>query len=374
MIIRRGRRASFGFALLLLLSTLIIAWFIPVPYYVLRPGSAVPVLQLVDVAGGDPLEKGQFLLTTVSVSEGNVMEYLFAWAVPGSKLIPREKVMEPGENPDMYRLRQQEWMRLSQQNAIIAAFRCAGRPVREILLGVKVLRTLSGMPAERVLASGERIVAVDGRPTRTVSQLLRLMEGKREGESVRLTLWRSGQKLEKTLSLVRFSRSGGGRVGIGIVPITERRIQTDPEVRIRADHITGPSAGLMFALEILNQLTPGEDLTRGLKIAGTGTLTVEGEVGQIGGVEQKVMAAAREGADLFFVPADVHPGESNQSEAEAVARKIGSRMKIVPVHSLEEAVRYLKGLKASRAKGPNIDTPAILAYNNPVLMVRAGVM
>jgi PDZ domain-containing protein len=129
----------------------------------------------------------------------------------------------------------------------------------------------------------------------------------------------------------------------------------------------------MFALEILNQLTPG-DLTRGLKIAGTGTISAEGEVGQIGGVEQKVMAADREGADLFFVPADVRPGDSNQSKAEAVAREIGSRMKIVPVHSLEEAVRYLKRMDAGRVKRWNIDTPAMLAYNNPVLMVRAGAM
>lgn len=369
--IRKGRRwGALGFAVLLLLTA---AWFIPVPYFVLRPGSAVPVLQLVDVAGGDLREKGQFLLTTVSVSEGNALEYLFAWMVPGSKLVPREKMLEPGENPDTYRLRQQEWMLLSQQNAIIAAFRYAGRPVKEILLGVKVLRTLSGMPAEGVLASGDRIVALDGRPTKTVSQLLRMLEGKREGESVRITLWRKGQKLEKTLSLVRFSRPKGGHVGIGIVPITERRVQTDPTVQIRADHIGGPSAGLMFALEILNQLT-SEDLTRGLKIAGTGTLSPEGKVGQIGGVEQKVLAADREGADVFFVPADVHPGDSNQSKAEAVAREIGSRMKIVPVHSLEEAVRYLKRLKEGHVKVPNIDTPAILAYNNPVLMVRAGAM
>lgn len=366
-----GRRwGALGLAVLLLLLA---AWFIPAPYFVLRPGTAVPVLQLVDVAGGDLRGKGQFLLTTVSVSDGNALECLFAWMVPGSSLVPREKLLEPGESPDTYRLRQREWMLLSQQNAIIAAFRYAGRPVEEVLLGVKVLRTLSSMPAEGVLASGDRIVALDGRPTRTVAQLLRTLKGKREGQSVRLTLLRKGRKLERTLSLVRFSRSEGGHVGIGIVPVTERRIETVPKVRIRADHIGGPSAGLMFALEILNQLT-SEDLTRGLKIAGTGTLSAEGEVGQIGGVEQKVMAAEREGADLFFVPADVHPGDSNQFKAEAVARELGSRMKIVPVHSLEEAVGYLKRLKEDRAKVPNIDTPANLAYNNPVLMARAGAL
>ena len=118
--------------------------------------------------------------------------------------------------------------------------------------------------------------------------------------------------MERTLSLVRFSRAEGGQVGIGIVPVTERRVQTKPAVRIRADHIGGPSAGLMFALEILNQLTP-EDLTRGLKIAGTGTLSAEGEVGQIGGVEQKVMAAEREGAA---------GGAGGGEEAEGAEREI----------------------------------------------------
>ncbi|MGB0089736.1 PDZ domain-containing protein [Planifilum fulgidum] len=366
----RRRWGILGLAVLLIVTA---AWFIPAPYFVLRPGTAVPVLQLVDVAGGNFREKGRFLLTTVSVSEASALQCLFAWMIPGSSLVPREKLLEPGESPDAYRLRQREWMLLSQQNAIIAAFRHAGRPVEEILLGVKVLRTLSGMPAEGVLASGDRIVALDGRPIRTVPQLLRALKGRREGEAIRITLWRKGRKLERTLSLVRFSRAEGGQVGIGIVPVTERRVQTKPAVRIRADHIGGPSAGLMFALEILNQLTP-EDLTRGLKIAGTGTLSAEGEVGQIGGVEQKVMAAEREGADLFFVPADVRPGDSNQSRAEAVVRKIGSRMKIVPVHSLEEAVGYLKRLGKERAEAPNIDTPANLAYNNPVLMARAGAL
>lgn len=373
MIRKKKRWGAFGFAFLLLLSALTAAWVIPVPYFVLRPGSAVPVFQFVDVEGGNLRKQGEFLLTTVSVSEGNALKYLYAWMVPGSKLVPREKILEPGENPDTYRLRQREWMALSQQNAILAAFRYAGRPVEEILLGVKVIQTLSGMPAEHELAFGDRIVAVDGRPTKSVSQLLRWLKGKREGESVRLTLCRKGRTLEKTLSLVPFSHGKGKQAGIGIVPITERRLQTDPAVQIRADHIGGPSAGLMFSLEILNQLTH-EDLTRGMKIAGTGTISAEGEVGQIGGVEQKVRAADREGADLFFVPADVHPGDSNQSEAETVVRQINSRMKIVPVHSLGEAVRYLKGLKKAPAKVRNIDTPAVLTYNDPVLMVRAGAM
>src|SRR5690606_2582072 len=116
MMISKGKRwRVLGFASLLLLTALAAAWAIPVPYFVLRPGAAVPVLQFVDVEGADFRERGEFLLTTVSVREGNALEYLLAWMVPGSKLVPREEMLDPGENPDMYRRRQQEWMTLSQQ-------------------------------------------------------------------------------------------------------------------------------------------------------------------------------------------------------------------------------------------------------------------
>ncbi|MFS8513414.1 MAG: hypothetical protein LOD87_06800, partial [Planifilum fulgidum] len=98
----RRRWGILGLAVLLIVTA---AWFIPAPYFVLRPGTAVPVLQLVDVAGGNFREKGRFLLTTVSVSEASALQCLFAWMIPGSSLVPREKLLEPGESPDAYRLR-----------------------------------------------------------------------------------------------------------------------------------------------------------------------------------------------------------------------------------------------------------------------------
>ena len=148
------------------------------------------------------------------VREGNALEYLLAWMVPGSKLVPREEMLDPGENPDMYRRRQQEWMTLSQQNAILAAFRHAGRSAEEILLGVKVIRTLSGMPAEGKLMSGDRIVAVDGQPIQECFAAAPEAEGKAgRGSRFASPCGGRGEKLEKTLPLVPFSRAEGGTGG-----------------------------------------------------------------------------------------------------------------------------------------------------------------
>ena len=119
-----------------------------------------------------------------------------------------------------------------------------------------------------------------------------------------------------------------------------------PEIEIRTDNIGGPSAGLMFALEIYDQLTK-EDLTRGYRIAGTGTLAPDGKVGRIGGIEQKVIAAHKSGAEIFFAPKEDGEqgiGELNYEAALRTAKDIGTDMKIVPVASFDEAVRYLEEL------------------------------
>lgn len=167
------------------------------------------------------------------------------------------------------------------------------------------------------------------------------------GETVRLELTRNGKTLTPKVKLGSLGRVGGkDRPGIGIEPVTERKIQTEPEVTIRAEEIGGPSAGLMFSLEIINQLENG-DLTRGYRVAGTGTISPEGEVGQIGGIQHKIVAADEEGADIFFVPADIRPGDSNEKKALRTAKEIGADMKVIPVKSLREALGFLKkqGLK-----------------------------
>ncbi|MDN5312485.1 MAG: Lon-like protease, partial [Thermoanaerobacteraceae bacterium] len=107
-------------------------------------------------------------------------------------------------------------------------------------------------------------------------------------------------------------------------------------IKIDTGEIGGPSAGSMFALEILNQLSP-EDLTKGKKIAGTGTISLNGDIGEIGGIQQKVVAAHRDGAEIFFAP------EKNAKDAMEAAKKLG--IKVVSVKKLDDILDYLSKLK-----------------------------
>ena len=310
---------------------------------------------------GGEKAKGTFLMTTVSMKEGNVFWFLYSGFSSDIKRIPKEDVLRHNEDPEEYFHRQREVMRASQDDSIIAAFRQAGKQVQVENNGVVVVERLDNLPATKQLALGDVIQAVDGQKILSAEELLNALEGKQADEQVRLTLWRDGKKLNKTvtLGLLPSESDEPPRAGLGIVPLTSRNVETTPSVQVNVEGIGGPSAGLMFSLEIINQLTPG-DLTQGRKIAGTGTISPDGEVGQIGGVEHKVVAAARKGADYFFVPDDVHPGDTNRQLAQEAARRIGTKMKIVPVRTLQEAVSYLQQTPEVSASQIMIDRAGLI--------------
>nr|WP_281261218.1 SepM family pheromone-processing serine protease [Desmospora activa] len=336
----RGWRSWFRGGIAMAIA-FVILFMVPVPYYIVQPGSALEVRPMVQMEDTSNVEKGTFYMTTVSMREGNVIGYLLAHVDSWMDLVPKEDVLGQGEDPEHYQYMQEEVMRQSQQNAVLAAFRQAGRPAEERLLGVEVFRVLSGMPAAEALKEGDIIQQVDDHKIGQAEDLLTYLSEKKPGEQVQLLFNRNGDKEETTLTLASLAASGGeDRPGIGIEPVTLRKVETDPKVSIQADKIGGPSAGLMFSLEILNQLGD-RDLTNGLQVAGTGTISPDGDVGQIGGIQHKILAAEREHADIFFVPADVEPQDSNEKKAKATAKELGSDMAIVPVHTLNEAVQYL---------------------------------
>jgi Lon-like protease len=160
---------------------------------------------------------------------------------------------------------------------------------------------------------------------------------------VKITFERKGKKKTVQLALKPFPENPK-RVGIGISLVTDSEIVTNPSVEIKSEEIGGPSAGLMFSLEIYDQLVE-EDITKGYTIAGTGTINEKGEVGPIGGISQKIIAADKAGADIFFAPNEKGAKDSNYQEALKTAKDIGTKMKIVPVDTFDDALRYLQTLK-----------------------------
>ncbi|QYY41626.1 PDZ domain-containing protein [Aneurinibacillus thermoaerophilus] len=329
--------------------------FSPTPYYIVQPGSAIELEPMVTVEGGEKDEKGVLMLTTVRMGKANVLGYLYAKISPYAELINEKAIHSPHETDEQYNRRELQEMKHSQENAMIVAFRKAGLPVKINERGALVVFLIPNMPAEKYLKIGDVIIGVDGKNIKNAKQLLTSLKGRQAGEKVKLTYIRDGHAKTVEMTLKALPQAPGEKIrgGIGIAypdpdgAVTARDVELPKRVTIQTENIGGPSAGMMFTLEIINQLTPG-DLTKGYRIAGTGEIHENGTVGPIGGVEHKVRAADKMKADIFFVPDNpVPPGSkarSNYADAKAEAEKLNTGMKIVPVRTVDDAIRYLESL------------------------------
>jgi len=326
----------------ILLIALGVLFVIPIPYFVIQPGSAMDVSPFVRVGNIPADSRGDFLLTTISLKEGSGFDYLFAQVSDDVELVPEHEILAGSESEEEYQKRQVENMTMSQNQALVAAYRYAKKPVIVRMEGIEVF----GLIVKRSgLRDGDLIQKVDGRRVQSVESLIQYLNTKKKGEQVEVELIRDRKRLTVSIPLVALPAEPGEkpRVGLGITPVARVKVTTNPPAQIRADEIGGPSAGLMFSLEVLDRLLK-EPLARGYRIAGTGTISETGEVGQIGGIQHKIVAAEREGAEIFFCPRDLLPHDTNEKVAKETAKRMGTEMKIVPVSSLKEAVEVLRKL------------------------------
>lgn len=336
-------------AMLILLS-----FYINVPYYITQPGSAISLEPMVQVEKGYHHETGSLKMTTVRMGPTTLAGYLYAQMDPYTDLVQTSDVHNPAETDEDYAQQQLEIMNASQDTAKIVAFERAGYPVHVLNSGAVVMQMLTGYPAEKVLKIGDVITTVNQTKISTAADLVNALKGKKVNERVLLTFSRNGKKQEATIELKTLpsvAKGASPRAGIGIAsPITKRVFSLPKKVNIKSEQIGGPSAGLMFTLEIINQLSK-ENLTKGYQIAGTGTIDEDGAVGRIGGIKHKVVAADRDGAEIFFAPNDVAPAgeQSNYDEAMGMANQIHTNMRIVPVKTVDDALRYLRNLPAKRS-------------------------
>ncbi|QOY34358.1 SepM family pheromone-processing serine protease [Anaerobacillus isosaccharinicus] len=320
--------------------------FYQLPYYFTKPGDAKVLHTVIEVEGGFE-DKGTFMLTTVRMGPANIINYVWAKMSDARELIHKDFVRRSGETDEEYHHRQLMMMSTSQDLATIVAYNKAGKEAYYTNLGVIVTGTIEQMPAFDLLELGDLIVAVDQREITTVDELLAQIGDKQKDAEVSITIVREGVKKDVELHVTSFPEDldpSGERVGIGITsPVTKRELSVNPDIFIDTNKIGGPSAGLMFSLEIYNQLIQ-EDITKGYQIAGTGTINEDGEVGRIGGIKQKVIAAERAGADYFFAPNEFDSPTSNYIDAVEAAESINARMKIIPIDTFDQAIEFLGSL------------------------------
>ena len=343
---------KWGIAVLLLVLVAVLALY-PLDMYISRPGSAYDLAPLVEVAGGDTEDVGTFSLMTIAIGKATPLTYAYSNFTDTMNVLPAEKVRMHGESDAEYGLRQKKLMADSKTHAISVAFDRAKLPIDRNFTGIFVAGVLPAGAAAGKLQVGDTIQSIDQKNLTSLKEFMEEISGKPKGQEVVLQITRGEQKLDVPIDIKELPGTEG-RMGIGIQPEEQIQLETDPKVNIKTEEIGGPSAGLMFTLELMNRLLD-VDLTKGYNIAGTGEMLEDGSVGRIGGIDFKVIAADNQDIEIFFAPDDELPAEvkkknpqllSNYEEAKATAEKIGTKMKIVPVKTVDDALVYLEKLEA----------------------------
>lgn len=316
----------------LALATLVLAVsLIRIPYLALTPGLAQNVAELIVVDGVETTPvRGKLLLTTVALHPIQVHDAVRGWIDPSVSIVSRSVIIPSGESEEVVQRRTTRQMDESQLKAAAAALELLGYDVAVEGAGARIEAVARDAPAVHVLRRGDVILEADGRPIRRPEDLVAQVQSRAVGQEIRLQLDRDGERLDVTVRTVaRPADPTVPVIGVSIVEVPAVKLPL--AVRIDSRGIGGPSAGLMFAVGIVDLLDQ-RDLARGRVLAGTGEIDLDGKVGRVGGIRQKVESARRAGAEIFLVPMD--------EMREACA--LGDGMVIAGVDTLTDAVALLE--------------------------------
>jgi PDZ domain-containing protein len=247
----------------------------------------------------------------------------------GASLVPEDAINPTGLSDSARRSTSLQQMDRSQEIAAAVALEQAGYDVEAAPAGALVEAVIPDTPAAGVLRATDVIVEADGKVVRTPGDLRRALEPVEPGDEVTVEYVRDEKRETATLETIP-ARGQPGRAAIGVFVSQEADIELPVDVTIDSGSIGGPSAGLPFALEILEKL--GRDVDHGLNVAATGEIELDGTVAPVGGLKQKTIGAKKAGVDVFLVPA----GDNAQE-----ARRYANGLKIVPVKSFQQALRAL---------------------------------
>jgi PDZ domain-containing protein len=326
-----GRLAAAGAALLGIV--LLFLWLLPSNTYIFLPDRAHPVAPIVDVQGGkDPTDGGGIYFVDIFVRKATLLERIWPGIHEGAQLVPASAVVPKGTSEKQRRQEDAREMTRSQQVAAAVALRAAGYKVDANPIGVVVEQVDPRVPAAGKLQPTDVIVSANGKRVRAPGDLRRVVGALRPGATVRLVVRRADTQ---TRVDVRTVRDADGRTIIGVIIDQEAFIKLPLRVKIDAGNVGGPSAGLAFALDVLEEL--GKDVDHGRRIAATGQIGLDGTVSSIGGIRQKTIGVRNSGIRVFLVPA---------GENAAEARRYAHGVRILAVRNFQQALHELATLPA----------------------------
>ncbi|WP_408956542.1 PDZ domain-containing protein [Natroniella sp. ANB-PHB2] len=321
---------------LIAISLLIaILFFWPSNYYFVSPGKAEKLAPMIEIEEGPttyPVQ-GDIMLTSVSMKRASLIESIYIRLFnPDLVELRSRNFLPPGVDMEEYFELMQEMMKESQMKAKAVALEKAGYETKITGEGARIVKVLDESDAYNKLQADDIIIAIDDQPVGLLTEVINKVQEREVGADVKVTVKRNGEEKEFIIE-TKVLEEGSTQPSIGVlISPYQREYELPIEVNIEAGQIGGPSAGSMFTLEIYNRLTE-KDLTENVQIAGTGTISLDGKVGKIDGVEQKIAAAKEEGADIFFVPL------GNQEDVEKVEKE---GIEIVVAEDIDQIISYLE--------------------------------
>ena len=339
----------------LLIPILFLLTAVPTGFLLESPGPSFDLQEDLAVKGTETHpSQGEFMLTAVSLQESRLFYHLLTLFGDGYETVKVRDYLGEDLNVEEQEMVDELLTWLSQDAATVVGLRESGKEVEVSGSGALVVAIAEGYPADGALHPGEVIVSVNGEPVEDGAEMSELIGSTPEGGEVTLGVkavdrealkaWEDGRGERPDLSRLLEDEAREvelqpvwepelNRALIGVSTRDYFTFSSEISVEWDLETVKGPSAGLMMTLSLLNSLTP-EDLTGGMKVAGTGEILLDGRVGPIGGLTMKVKAAEREGAKVFIYPLD------NQDELEGFS----ARLELYGVGSLEEALEVLRGL------------------------------
>ncbi|QLE73859.1 PDZ domain-containing protein [Streptomyces rectiverticillatus] len=352
------RTATMLASLLMLIALLCAGVLIPVPYSEMSPGPTVntlgehdgePVLQ---ISGHQTYPtSGNLNMTTVRVTGSryrmNLVEAVYGWVAHDNLVVPHSTLYPDDKTPDELNQETAEEFSQSQESAKVAALKQLDIPVGTRTVVASVVKN---SPAEGRLHAGDVIKAVDGTEIKQPGDVAKLVTKHQPGQKVTFRIVPAKEaaaaekekrqpSVEQDVALTTGKAPDDKRALVGIQAGTDHTFPFT--INIKLADVGGPSAGLMFALGIVDKLTPG-DLTGGKFIAGTGTIDEDGKVGPIGGVEMKTVGARAKGARYFLTPKD---------NCAAAAKDKPSGLTLVKVDTIGDAVGALEKIRKGDSAG-----------------------
>jgi Lon-like protease len=302
------------------------------PYLVVLPGSVHELGPQIHLPVDQQHDTGWFAFTAARVGKVSYLGWLRAQLNPAVEVVPAAALHDPGVSDSEFSAVAAAWMQQSKTVATVVALRRADYPVAIGARGLLVEGVQSGSPVDGEVQPGDVIVSLNGRPAGPVSNFAEQVEI-RAGAYLSMELLRGGQRMSVAMAPTHITTKPGWLPPGLLVSEYLFDVTLPFPVEVDSGEVTGDSAGLMFSLGLLDALTPG-DLAGGHRVAGTGTIALDGQVGPIGGVAEKLMAAEQHGADIFLAPA------GDYADAARAARAA----QVIPVGTFEDALAALVAL------------------------------